>query len=147
MAEELKSPGAADDGAPIGHNLTKIKKEGAVFIDRLKRLFDEKESANADYMADIGNVYEEMSNALGIPRSICREYFGDMRREEKRQGRLKGKAESERDAYEALEAAFGGLPMGDWASEQKEVEPPPAQKAAPKSTKKARGNGRSRAKS
>lgn len=124
MAEKLngdsKPKKSKKDAPSIGHNLSKIKADGGSFIKRLEKLHDEKESKNAEFMADIGNVYEDMADKLGVPRKLCREFFSENRAAQKRAAKRAEMVESEVETLEMLEAAFGPESgFGNWAAVQK----------------------------
>lgn len=124
MAEKLTGEGKSKvkkgDAPSIGHNLSSLKTNGGAFIKRLERLHDEKESKNAEFLADIGNVYQDMSDKLGVPRKICRDFFSMNRADQKRAAKRAEMVESEVDTLEMLEAAFGpDSGFGGWAAVQK----------------------------
>lgn len=124
MAEKLKGEGKPKvkkgDAPSIGHNLSSIKLNGGSFIKRLEQLHKDKEEANAEAMSSIGHVYEDMAEKLGVPKAICREFFTDNRRAQKRAAKLAEMVESERDTMDMLEAAFGSESgFGAWAAVKK----------------------------
>lgn len=121
-AKKKKAASAKKKAPPevtIGHNLSKIQADGGAFVKRLDKLHDDKETQNAEYMSDIGHVYEDMADKLGVPRALCRQFFSTDRRARKAAAARAEMLESERDALETLEAAFGpDSGFGAWAKQK-----------------------------
>lgn len=71
------------------HNIADLAKLGADFVDRYLLLNAGMESDKAGYMTDIGKVYTEASNALGIKESVIQREFKRI---------LKNKKDAEKEA-------------------------------------------------
>lgn len=124
MAEKLKGEGKPKvkkgDAPSIGHNLSSIKLNGGPFIKRLEQLHKDKEESTATFMSDIGHVYEDMAEKLGVPRKLCRKFFVKNRAAQKAAAELSEMVEADVDTLDALEASFGSESgFGAWAAIKK----------------------------
>lgn len=104
-----------DGSAGAGHNLVLKPKECKGFFDRLDNLHTDHESVTGEFMLDCKAIYEEMANATGCPRSICRTEYNYRRQEKKRLEREKAMEPGQRQVMGALRDALGSLedtPLG-----------------------------------
>lgn len=108
----------ANVDAALGHNSIIKSPELKSAFGELDKLFDKKESANAEFMADINGCYERLAGKLGTTRKILREVYTEARHQKKIDQRYKDYDDTERDDHDRLMAAaasFGNTPFGLYA--------------------------------
>lgn len=120
MAEKPDAKGKTKkkDAAPMGHNITEIRKKAEPAFKEILKKFADMESDMGSYRAEIKDLYDKHAGAIGISKKLLRQEVAKLRAAQRHEALEQEMEADEREQVETLRAALEGTPFGVYLSDK-----------------------------